>query len=80
MAKTKAACSAPAPDRKWEVEDAVRTLTRAEEIKADPKMMEAVATMAKEKVDDMKAVERLAKRGLVSDKQMAKAKAKAGKR
>jgi hypothetical protein len=47
MASTKV--SAPAaigPDRRWEVEDAVRTLTRAETIKRDPKLMKEVRVLA----------------------------------
>lgn len=34
---------------KWEIEDAIRTLVRAEEIKADTKMMALIAPKLKEK-------------------------------
>ena len=34
---------------KWEIEDAIRTLVRAEEIKADKEMMALIAPKLKEK-------------------------------
>lgn len=47
MANAKA--SAPSMDE-WQVEDDLRTLSRAEEIKADPKRYKAALAMAKEKI------------------------------
>lgn len=83
MAKsTKAASpccgSNPASERRWEVEDALRTLTRAEEIKADKKLMGEVETHALEKAEELEEVaakaKDFAKRGLISDKQAEKLK------
>lgn len=39
--------SAPMADRRWEVQDAVQTLKRAEQIKADPKLHAAAKAHAK---------------------------------
>lgn len=65
------------PDRKWEIEDALRTITRAREICEDPVLMKAVKKLAGEKAEEMEAVagklDGLAKMGLVSDKARAKA-------
>lgn len=47
MASTK--CAEPQPSaesRRWEVEDAVRTLTRAEAIKRDARLMKDVRVLA----------------------------------
>lgn len=46
----------PFSDDKWMVEDALRTLTRAEEIKRDKKLMAKVRMLAKERLAEMKAV------------------------
>lgn len=82
MAKSK---NAPAPvsavsDRDWEVEDALRTLTKAYDIVKDEKMMAKVkklaGTKAKEMSDIAGNMSVLAKRGLISDKQAEKVKAK----
>lgn len=63
--------------RKLDVEDALRTLTRAEEIKTDKSLMREVAKLAKEKASEMNTVaDNLSKRGLISDKQRAKMKGK----
>lgn len=49
MASTKAAePTQSAEGRRWEVEDAVRTLSRAEQIKSDPKLMKDVRVLAKD--------------------------------
>lgn len=40
-------------DKKWQTEDDLRTLARAEEIKKDPKRMAAVKDLAKEKMAEM---------------------------
>jgi len=59
--------------RKWEVEDALRTLTRAQEIQDNKSLMREVRTMASTKAKEMNAIAgRLAKRGMISSKQMAK--------
>ena len=48
MAARKSATVAimPKPDRRWEVEDALRTLARAEEIRCDAKLMADVKRAA----------------------------------
>ena len=59
MAKTKAnrvVGIAPSIDRDWQAEDDLRTLTRAEEIKADPKRMKAAQMLAKEKLAELAAI------------------------
>ena len=55
MAKTGPVEASKGPDE-WEIEDALRTLTRAEEIRKDPKMMAKVRKMAKEKIERMKSL------------------------
>lgn len=42
--------------RKWEIEDALRTVQRAEEIKKDSKLMKEVKGMAKEKMSELKKI------------------------
>jgi len=44
-----------AEDRKWEAEDDLRTLARAEEIKMSPERMKACKAMAKQKIAEMAA-------------------------
>jgi ribosomal protein S20 len=78
MAKNKGA-SAPVADRDWEIDDAVRTLTRAQEIEADPKLMEKVKKRAAEQAAELtevagSKVAAMVKRGLISEKQAAKLK------
>ena len=55
MAKT-GPVATPKPEDEWEVEGALRTLTRAAEIRKDPKMMAKVRKMAKEKIERMKSL------------------------
>lgn len=43
----------------WELEDAVRTLARAEEIKADEKMMSKIRPMLDKKVRSIEALKEL---------------------
>lgn len=45
-----------ADDKKWEIEQDLRALQRAEEIKKDTKRMAAVKALAKEKLDELKAI------------------------
>jgi len=40
----------------WRIEEDVRTLARAEEIKKDPKRMAAAKKMAQEKIERMKTI------------------------
>lgn len=65
-----------AQQRRWQVEDALRTLQSAGEIVHDKKLMAEVKVMAKEKAADMEAVAKqanaLAKAGRISPKQMAR--------
>lgn len=71
MPKTEAA-----ERRKWEVEDALRTLRRAGEIVHDKKLMTEVKACAKDKIEEMEAIAHqagvLAKMGKISPKQMVK--------
>ena len=54
MARKKATDTCvPAVDRKWEVEDALRTLNRAEEIRRDKKMMGDVKRLATEQIQSL---------------------------
>jgi hypothetical protein len=41
---------------KWEIEDDMRTMARAEEIKKDPKRLKDCQDMAREKMKEMQAV------------------------
>lgn len=45
---------------KWELEDAVRTLQRAEEIKADKKLMEALAPHLEKGINSLAGLRKLA--------------------
>ena len=45
---------------KYELEDAARTLQRAEEIKADKKMMEALAPYLEKNITSLKGLRKLA--------------------
>lgn len=44
------------PDRRWEVEDAMRTIMRAEELKRDVKLMSDVKRHAEEQAKKLAAV------------------------
>jgi len=50
VAKKAATVCGPADDRKWQVEDALRTLNRAEEIRKDKRMMSDVKRLATEQI------------------------------
>lgn len=79
MAKSKSTTgtSVCGPDPKWQAEDDLRTMERAEEIKADPARMKKAAEVAKEKSAALnKVTEQLARKGLISDKAKAKIKGK----
>lgn len=76
MAKAKKK-SEPAPasigmDKDYRAEDDMRTLTRAEEIKADGERMKGAAAKAKEQAENSRKVIALHKAGKISDKQAAK--------
>lgn len=81
MAKSKSKGDMPTtcgPDPKWQADDDVRTLERAEEIKAEDGRMKAAAKIAQEKSAAMnKVAASLVKRGLISDKAKAKIKSSA---
>lgn len=51
MAKGKNSAVQIKPDEEWQVEDALRCLTRAKEIRADPKMMAKVKALARDKLE-----------------------------
>lgn len=65
---------AASDSRKWEVEDALRTLTRAHEIVSDKKLMSDVKKLAEEKRQEMDEFShlagQLAKMGRISPKAM----------
>jgi len=44
-----------AEERKWETEDDLRALARAEEVKKSPERMKACKAMAKQKIAEMAA-------------------------
>lgn len=76
--------ASPRMDRKYEIEDALRTLTRAYEIIKDKKLMADVKKLAETRAEELEDIADkmagLAKMGLVSDKAREKAEAKvAGK-
>jgi len=75
MAKAKAK-SEPAsiggPDKDYQAEDDMRTLSRAEEIKGDGDRMKRAAGKAKEQAANAKKVIALHKAGKISDKAKAK--------
>ncbi len=50
MANKTRLSAAPVGMDDWQVDDALRTLQRAEEIKKDPKLMAKVRAMAKDKL------------------------------
>lgn len=56
MAKKKTSGCCIASDEEWMVEDALRTLTRAAEIKKDPKLMTKVKALAQKKLQEVAAV------------------------
>ena len=64
------------PDRHWEVREAMHTMLRAGEVIKDKKLLAEVkkhaASHAKEMQETANRAGRLAKMGLISDKQMAK--------
>lgn len=71
--------SKPKKYDEWEVRDAMHTMLRAQEIIADKKLLELVRSEAAEHAKKSQAVAdraaQLAKRGVISEKQMAKLKA-----
>lgn len=48
--------SGPVADRDWEVEDALRTLTRAQEIQANAELMAKVKKLAAKRSTEMDAI------------------------
>lgn len=80
MAKAKKAATDCGPSEterhKWEVEDALRALTRAQEVIKDSKLMADVKKLARERMDEMSAITgktaELVKKGLISEKAAAK--------
>lgn len=52
----KIAGMSPFSDARWQAEDDLRTLTRAEEIKRDPKRLKAAKALAKEKLAEMASI------------------------
>ncbi len=63
-------------DRKWKVQSALDTITRAHEIMEDTKLMADVKKLAAEKSEEMSAIagkaDKLMKMGIISEKQRAK--------
>lgn len=56
MAKKNSSGCRIASNEEWMVEDALRTLTRAAEIKKDPKLMAKVKVLAQKKLQEVAAV------------------------
>lgn len=56
MAKDKNLIAAAGED-KWQAEDDMRTLARAEEIRRDPKRLKAAQAIAKEKIKELEALQ-----------------------
>lgn len=48
-------------DKSWQAEDDLRTLIRAEQIRADPKRLAAAKKKAKERQSELSALDELAK-------------------
>lgn len=59
MAKDKNLMTASGDNDKWQAEDDMRTLARAEEIRKDPKRFKAAVAMAKEKVKELEALQQI---------------------
>jgi hypothetical protein len=55
MAKKGSSCTMK-PDEEWMVEDALRTLTRAKEIRADKALMAKVRVLAQKKLEASAAI------------------------
>lgn len=56
MAKKSTAAAYPDEDKKWRAEDALRTLTRAEEIRGDKALMKDVERCRQEKMRELAAI------------------------
>ena len=56
MAKDKNLIAAAGED-KWQAEDDMRTLARAEEIRRNPKRLKAAQAIAKEKIKELEALQ-----------------------
>lgn len=58
--KSTAMCDSPMVDkdqeRKWQAEDALRTLTRAEEVRGDMDLMKDVEKMRREKMRELASI------------------------
>lgn len=67
---------APSSDDKWKTEDALRSLTSAEEVRADKDLHAKATALAAEKAAQMQRVaasaDNLAKRGLISDEERSR--------
>lgn len=59
MAKDKNMTAASGEHDKWQAEDDMRTLARAEEIRKDAKRFKAAVAMAKEKVKELEALQQV---------------------
>jgi hypothetical protein len=62
----------PASDDKYRIEDGLRTLTRAEEVRSDKALMAKIADHADSQAELMQRAAGMAKRGMISEKQAAK--------
>ncbi len=49
--------TAASEEGKWQAEDDMRTLARAEEIRRDPKRLKAAQAIAKEKIKELEALQ-----------------------
>lgn len=64
--------------RRYKVEDGLRTLNRAEEIKGDPQLMRDISKHADDQAEVASRAAGMVKSGLISPKQQARMDAKAG--
>lgn len=77
MKEKSAGLASPTSERDYEAESALDTMQRAEEHQSNPDMMKRVVKHAQKKATGLDAVmAKLRARGLVSDKQAAKAERK----
>jgi hypothetical protein len=82
MAKEKSAgiAAAPAADKDYEAEDALRTMTRAEEHQGDKDLMKRVGSHVQKQAASLSKVQaKLQAQGLISDKQAEKMAKRAAK-
>lgn len=71
-----ASAEVPQSEDRYKIEDGLRTLTRAEEVRSDKGLMAKIADHAADQAEMAQRAAGLARRGLISEKQAAKLAAK----